>query len=114
MHAAISAQRLSHIVSDHHHPPLPELNARPAAKKQHRNTHTGGEEALQTPDKKAPLTNTKKLSLLIIQTNMDITLKLICITKHNITSTLYTRLHTHSRSCKNAPNIIDTNTLIVA
>jgi len=45
---------------------------------------------------------------------MNVTLKLICRIKRNITNTLYPRLHTHSHSYKNAPNIIDTHTHIVA
>jgi len=45
---------------------------------------------------------------------MNVTLKLICRIKRNTTNTLYTQLHTHSHSYKNAPNIIDTNTHIVS
>jgi len=43
-------------------PPLPELNAWPAATNQHGSRNAGGEEALQTPDKKGPLTNTNNIN----------------------------------------------------
>ena len=62
MHAGISAQRLSHFLCDHHHTPLPELKAGPAATNQHESRHIGGEEALKTPDKKGPLTNTNNVN----------------------------------------------------
>jgi hypothetical protein len=42
--------------------PLPEHNARPTATNQHGCTHTGREEALKTPDKKGPLTNTNSIN----------------------------------------------------
>jgi hypothetical protein len=50
-----------HFLFDHHHTPLPELNAWQTATKPEI-THTGGEEALQTPDKKGPLTNTNNIN----------------------------------------------------
>jgi hypothetical protein len=69
MHAAISAQRLSHCLCDHHHTALPELNARPATTNQHGSRHTGGEEALQTTDKKRPLTNTNNINYKYLEEN---------------------------------------------
>ena len=111
MHAGISAQRLSHFLCDHHHSPLQELNAGTAATNQHE-VHTGGEEALKTPDKKGPLTNT----VLIISNSkeMNTILTFICRIIHNIISTLYQWLHTHSHNYEHAPNLTDTNTHIVA
>jgi len=69
MHAGISAKRLSHFLCDHHHTPLPEFNARPAATNQHGSTHTGGEETLQTTDKKGPLINTSNINYIQFEEN---------------------------------------------
>jgi len=63
MNTGISAQGVSHFQCDHHHHhPLSELDARPAATFQHGSAHTGGEEALKTIDKKGPLTNTNNVN----------------------------------------------------
>jgi len=66
----------------------------------------------QTSDKKGTLCHT----VLIISNlkEMNTILTVICRIKHNITSTPYQCLHAHSRIYKNAPNVIDTKTHIVA
>jgi len=62
MHAGMSAQRSSHFLCDYHHTTLQKHKARPAATNQHGRTHTVGEEALKTPDKKGPLTNINNIN----------------------------------------------------